>query len=246
MARGISFRGLYWALCRTSDCSKARGAFNRQSPREELSMSTIPERERRRRKRASDEGGRREKKRMQSDDVRCCFAVLLSRVLASAPRIFSLTIRVQCVDRRVQQGDDGDAAVDLEGRSRRGGHAGKNEKKSTKKKEVEMATVPSSFSHSLSCSPSTLSPSLSRPSFPKTPPPKNPPLSPRSPRLFPNARAARAALSVCESRGCGARPSGRVGGAEGEAFSVSFGNPSSLSSLEEEKGEKEKGGKERR
>lgn len=134
MARGISFRGLYWALCRTSDCSKARGAFNRQSPRDELSMSTIPERERRRRKRASDEGGRREKKRMQSDDVRCCFAVLLSRVLASALRIFSLTIRVQCVDRRVQQGDDGDAAVDLEGRSRRGGHAGKNEKKSTKKK----------------------------------------------------------------------------------------------------------------
>lgn len=122
----------------------------------------------------------------------------------------------------------------------------KTKRRARKKKEVEMATVPSSFSHSLSCSPSTLSPSLSRPSFPKTPPPKNPPLSPRSPRLFPNARAARAALSVCESRGCGARPSGRVGGAEGEAFSVSFGNPSSLPSLEEEKGEKEKGGKERR
>jgi len=119
----------------------------------------------------------------------------------------------------------------------------KTKRRARKKKEVEMATAPSSFSHSLSCSPSTLS---LVPRFPKRPPPKNPPLSPRSPRLSPNARAARAALSVCESRGCGTRPSGRVGGAEGEAFSVSFGNPSSLSSLEEERGEKEKGGKERR
>lgn len=182
MARGISFRGLYWALCRTSDCSKARGAFNRQSPREELSMSTIPERERRRRKRASDEGGRREKKRMQSDDVRCCFAVLLSRVLASAPRIFSLTIRVQRVDRRVQQGDDGDAAVDLEGRSRRGGHAGKNEKKSTKKKRGgngNSSLVFFSLALLLALHP------LSRPSFPETPPPEKSTSLPAQPPSFP-------------------------------------------------------------
>lgn len=181
-----------------------------------------------------------------SDTVRCCFAVLLSRVLASAPRIFSLTIRVQCVDRRVQQGDDGDAAVDLEGRSRRGGHAGKNEKKSTKKKRGGNGNSSLVFfSLALLLTLHPLSLPLSSLVSQNAPPERSTSL-PAQPPSFPECRAARAALSVCESRGCGARPSGRVGGAEGEAFSVSFGNPSSLSSLEEEKGEKEKGGKERR
>ena len=61
---------------------------------------------------------------------RCCSFSRLPRRGAS-----SLTIRVQRVDWRVQQGDDGDAAVDLEGRSRR--HAGQNEKKRAGRKKRE-------------------------------------------------------------------------------------------------------------